>query len=143
VVAPLFVLPFGDWESGGVRSDGGVALPELPAPGEALPGCDVLFGDCVEGLLALGLVVPELGAAVPGRGAAVPGVGAAVPAGGAALPGFVLVVPGEFDWPGVALWPAVPAWPPADPVLPEPAVCATTQVPESNTRDRTVVFTFM
>jgi hypothetical protein len=140
---PLFAPPFGDCAFGGVGSDGGVAFPGFPVSGEEAPGSGVLFGGCVEGVLLLGLAVPELGAAVPGCGAAVPGVGAAVPGVGVALPGFGLAVPGVFDWPGVALWPAVPAWPPADPALPEPALCATIQVPESNTRDRTVAFAFM
>jgi hypothetical protein len=140
---PLFEPPLGGCAFGAVWSDGGVAFPGFSAPGEALPGSGEWFGDCVEGLLVLGLVVPELGAAVPGCGAAVPGVGSAVPGVGVAVPGFGLAVPGEFDWPGVALWPAVPAWPPADPALPEPALCATIQVPESNTRDRTVAFAFI
>jgi len=140
---PLFAPPFGDWAFGGVWSDGGVVLPGFPAPGEALPGSGVLFGDCVEGLFVSGLVLPELGAAVPGCGAAVPGVGAAVPGCGDAVPGFELLFPGVFDWPGVAFWPAVPAWPPADPALPEPALWATIQVAESSTRDRTVAFAFM
>ncbi len=140
---PLFAPPFGGCAFGGVSSDGGVAFPGFPVSGEEAPGCVVLFGGCVEGVLLLGLAVPEFGAAVPGCGAAVRGVGAAVPGVGVALPGFGLVVPGEFDWPGVALWPAVPAWPPADPALPEPALCATIQVPESNRRDRTVAFAVM
>ena len=93
--------PLGDCEFGEVWAGGGVALPGFPESGEAPPGSGVLFGDCVEGLLLLGLVVPEFGAAVPGCGAAVPGVGAAVPGVGDAVPGFGLAVPGD-DWPGVA-----------------------------------------
>jgi hypothetical protein len=87
------VPPLGDWEFGEVCAGGGVALPGFPEFG-------LLFG-CGEGLLLLGLVVPEFGAAVPGCGDAVPGVGAAVPGFGAAAPGFGLAVPGD-DWPGVA-----------------------------------------
>lgn len=115
----------------------GEVPPGVPVPGEVAPGVGVLFGSCGEELLGLGAAVPGLGAAVPGVGVALPGVGVALPGVGAAVPGAGLVAP------GVVLWPGVPAWPPADPALPEPALCAASHVAESSTRNKTVAFAFM